>query len=152
MRIVFVILMTVFATTANAQVATPYSGTKIIETDKPFATFVRDLRTAIRANRMGIVAEACATCGAKSLGITIPGNTVIMVFNPKFAVRMLKLSTAAGIEAPLRFYVTEQKNGDAQLTYRLPSHVFKAYQVPALTDMGRELDGVLSAIVTAALK
>jgi len=152
MRIVFVFLMMVFATSANAQVTTPYSGTKTIETGKQFTAFVSDLKTAIRANRMGIVAEACATCGAKSLGITIPGNKVIMVFNPKFAVRMLKLSVASGIEAPLRFYVTELQNGNAQLTYRLPSHVFKAYQIPALTDMGQELDRVLSAIVKASLK
>ena len=60
---------------------------------------------------MGIVAQACADCGANAIGVTIPGNRVIMVFRPDFAVRMLDASVAAGIEAPLRLYVTERPDG-----------------------------------------
>ncbi len=51
---------------------------------------------------MGIVGNACATCSAKSIGVTIPGNTVIIIYNPHFAVRLLKASEASEIEAPLR--------------------------------------------------
>jgi len=146
------LLLSVLAIPAKAEVTAPYSGTQTVNVDKPFQTFVRDLKSAIRANKMGIVAQACATCGAKSIGVTIPGNNVIMVFNPKFAVRMLSLSEAAGIEAPLRFYVTEQKNGNTRLTYRLPSHVFKPYQVKGLNIMGKELDTVFANIVKLAVK
>ncbi len=101
---------------------------------------------------MGVVGHACATCGAKNIGITIPGNRVIMVFNPHFAVRMLKASEAAGIEAPLRLYVTEQADGKARLIYRLPSHVFGAYEIGALDAMGKELDGIVATIVEQAMK
>ena len=34
---------------------------------------------ASSSNKMGIVGNACATCGAKSIGVTIPGNRVIMI-------------------------------------------------------------------------
>ena len=136
----------------RAENPTPYSGTMIIETGKPFDAFVEKLTAAIAANKMGLVGNACATCGAKNIGVVIPGNRVLMIFNPHFAVRMLKVSEAAGIEAPLRFYVTEQPDGKARLTYRLPSHVFGAYKVPALDDMGKELDGVVERIVSDALK
>ena len=128
------------------------SGTKIIETGQPFNSYLKKLKGAIRANKMGIVAEACATCGAKAIGVTIPGNRVVMIFNPYFAVRMLKASEAAGIEAPLRLYVTENTDKTAKLTYRTASAVFGAYKVPALDEMAKELDQIITKIVAQAAK
>ena len=144
-------LMVLLALPVKAENPTPYSGTKVIETGQPFDAFINKLTAAIKANKMGIVGNACATCGAKKIGVTIPGNRVIMIFNPHFAVRMLKASEAAGIEAPVRLYVTEQPNGKARLTYRLPSHLFGAYKVPALDKMGKDLDGIIARIVKQAL-
>lgn len=129
---------------------TPYSGTEVVVTDKPFAAFVKDLKAAIEAHDMGIVAEACADCGARAIGETIAGNRVIMIFKPRFAVRMLRAYVPAGIEAPLRLYVTEEPDGTATLTYRRPSHVFAAYDVAALSELGAELDGIVAAIVADA--
>ncbi len=60
---------------------------------------------------------------------------------------MLAASTAAGIEAPIRIYVTE---GTATVTYRLPSHVFGAYDVPALTELGGELDVLVDKVLADA--
>ncbi len=130
----------------------PYSGMRSVETNRPFAGCVARLKEAVRANRMGIVAHACATCGAKAIGVTIPGNHVVMIFHPRFAVRMLKASIAAGIEAPLRLYLTENADGTARLTYRLPSHTFGAYQVPALDAMAKDLDRIVANIVADAGK
>ena len=144
-------LMVLLALPVKAENPTPYSGTKVIETGQPFDAFIEKLTAAIKANKMGIVGNACATCGAKNIGVTIPGNRVIMIFNPHFAVRMLKASEAAGIEAPIRLYITEQPNGKARLTYRLPSHLFGAYKVPALDEMGKDLDAIISRIVKQAL-
>ena len=135
---------------AGAENATPYSGMRGIETGQPFPAYVDKLKKAVRGNGMGIVAHACATCGAKAIGVTIPGNHVVMIFHPKFAVRMLKASVAAGIEAPIRLYVTEKGDGTARLTYRLPSHTFGAYAVPALDAMAKELDGIVAKIVADA--
>ena len=145
-------LMVLLALPVKAENPTPYSGTKVIETGQPFDAFIKKLTKAIGANKMGIVGNACATCGAKAIGVTIPGNRVMMIFNPHFAVRMLNASEAAGIEAPLRFYVTEQPNGKARLTYRLPSHVFGAYKVAALDEMAKELDIIFERIVNQATR
>lgn len=131
-------------------VAAPYSGTRTIETGQPFDAFVDRLIASVKANKMGLVAQACANCGAESIGVKIPGNRVIMVYRPDFAVRMLKASIPAGIEAPLRLYVTEQPDGTANLTYRLPSHVFGAYKVAALDEMAMELDTIFAKIVADA--
>ena len=136
---------------AAAQVAVPYSGTRVIDTGQSFNSFLKKLKAAIKANKMGIVAEACADCGARAMGVTIRGNRVIMIYHPRFAIRMLKASVPAGIEAPLRLYVTEETTG-ARLTYRLPSHVFAPYETPALDAMAGELDGIVAKIVEDALK
>lgn len=135
---------------AAAENTMPYSGTQVVETGIPFAAFTGKLEASIKSNKMGLVAQACATCGAKSIGVTIPGNLVLMIYRPDFAVRMLKASEAAGIEAPLRLYITERPDGTARLTYRLPSHVFAPYEVPALDVMAAELDEIVARIVTQA--
>jgi uncharacterized protein (DUF302 family) len=155
MRLVWLIFAAaLFALTpdSRAEVASPHSGTKVIETGKPFAVFVDDLQAAIKANNMGVVAQACASCGAKSIGVTIPGNRVVMIFRPDFAVRMLAASEAAGIEAPLRLYVTERPDGRARLTYRLPSHTFGIFRVEALDALAAELDAIVARIVTDAVR
>ncbi len=45
---------------------------------------------------------------------------------------------------------SRRPEGGARLTYRLPSHVFAPYQVPALDKMARELDAIFARIVAAA--
>ena len=140
----------ILALPLQAEVLAPYSGTKTIETKLPFDDYLVKLTQAIKANKMGLVAEACATCGAKAIGVSIAGNRVLMIFNPHFAVRMLAASPASGIEAPLRLYVTENADGTARLTYRLPSHVFAPYDVAALDVMAKELDQVFERIIVAA--
>tara|TARA_S200002703_G_scaffold139234_1_gene129845 strand:- start:85 stop:579 length:495 start_codon:yes stop_codon:yes gene_type:complete len=134
----------------QAAVQAPYPGTETVATGKPFIPFIKALSGAIKARGFNIVGIACATCAAKSQGVTIPGNRVFFFFKPAYAVRMLAASEAAGIEAPIRLYVTEADDGTAAVTYRLPSHVFGAYQVPALDVLGAELDADVEAILSAA--
>lgn len=139
------------AGTVAAADPTPYSGTEQVASGKSFQAFVDDLEAAIAATGMAVVAKTCADCGARAIGETIPGNRVIMIFKPQFAVRMLRAYVPAGIEAPLRLYVTEQPDGTARLTYRLPSHVFGAYEVAELSAMGEELDRIVADIVADAV-
>ena len=151
MRILLVCCLgLLFSLAARAENPAPYSGMRRVETGQPFQAYVGKLKKAVGRNKMGIVAHACATCGAKAIGVTIAGNHVVMIFHPKFAVRMLKASIAAGIEAPIRLYLTENADGTARLTYRLPSHTFGAYKVQALGEMAKELDGIVAKIAADA--
>ena len=136
---------------ALAENATPYSGTQIVATKHSYKDLVASLDAAVKANKMGLVTRASATLGAKAkLNKTIPGNMVVGVYRPDFAVRMLDASVAAGIEAPLRFYITENADGTATLTYRKPSAVFAPYAVPALDEMAKELDAIFAKIAADA--
>ena len=127
----------------------PYPGFRVIDTAHSFGALVKKLNGAIKANGMAAVTRASATKGAASLGVTIPGNMVIGVYHPKFAVRMLEASIPAGIEAPLRFYVTENADGTATLSYRAPSATFAPYGSAALDVMAGELDVIFAAIAAA---
>ena len=133
---------------ASADNATPFTGTKVIPTKQSFKELWNRLETAIQANRMGIVGQASASSGAKSQGFDIPGNAVVMVFRNDFARRMLAASVPAGIEAPLRFYITENADGTATLTYRTPSRVFGPYGSSDLDILAGELDTIFGKIVS----
>lgn len=138
---------------ARAESPTPYSGTQSFDTGVVFKPFVGAMPNAIKGNGFAIIGIACANCAIKSkFKEIIPGNRVFLFFRPDYARRMLQASTAAGIEAPIRLYVTETPAGTAQVTYRLPSHVFGAYEVAELTAMGKELDTRVAAIIADALK
>lgn len=130
----------------------PYSGTETVKTSYPFETLVSRLKNAIADNKMGLVAQASASEGAAARGIKIPGNAVLMVFRNDYAVRMLSTSVPAGIEAPLRVYVTEDSDGTASITYRRPSAVFAPYGSAKLDVMAKELDPVFDKIVHDAAR
>lgn len=136
---------------ANAdQAIWPYPGTQVIKTGHDFQTLWNRLESAVTANKMGIVTRASASTGAANRGVTIPGNAVIGVYRNDFAVRMLTASVPAGIEAPLRYYVTENADGTATLTYRRPSAVFKPYGSADLDAMAQELDTIFANIADQA--
>ena len=135
---------------ARAGNPTPYPGTQVVATKYSYQDLVARLGAAVKANRMGLVTRASATLGAASLGRTIPGNMVIGVYRPDFAIRMLDASVAAGIEAPLRFYITENADETATLTWRKPTAVFAPYESPELDQMARELDAIFGRIAKDA--
>ena len=114
-----------------------------------FADLSRKLAAAIAAHKMLIVNNASASDGAKAQGLTIPGNRVVGVFRNDFARRMLAASIPAGIEAPIRFYLTENPDGSATLSYRPPSVVFAPYMDragPDLKNVAAELETIFADI------
>ncbi|MEH6631056.1 MAG: DUF302 domain-containing protein [Halopseudomonas aestusnigri] len=137
---------------AMADQSYPYDGVVSIKVEKPYKELSADLKDAIKLNKMGLVTRATASGGAAAQGITIPGNMVVGVYRNDFARRMLAASIPAGIEAPIRFYLTENKDGTTNLTYRKPSAVFAPYNSEELDVMAKELDAIFDAIAQGATK
>lgn len=127
-------------------------GTVTLSSPHSFNTLVTRTEAAISAQKMGLVAQASASKGAAARGVTIPGNIVLMVFRNDYAVRMLQASVSAGVEAPLRLYLTENADGTASLSYRQPSKVFAPYHNDQIDAMAKELDPVFERIANAAVK
>lgn len=121
-----------------------------IDSSQSFAQLAERLDAAVVANKMVVVTRASASKGAASRGVSIPGNLVVGVYRNDYAVRMLEASVAAGIEAPLRFYVTENADGSTRLSWATPSSTFAPYASPALDEMAQELDAVFAAIARDA--
>jgi uncharacterized protein (DUF302 family) len=139
---------------ADAGSIAPREGWAVHDTGQDFATLLKSLKAAVKAEGMFVVTQAGPTGAAASRGITIPGNRVIGVYNNDFAVRALATSTAAMIEAPIRFYVTENPDGTASLSYKTPSMVFAPYLDEGgeeLRAIGVELDAIFAAIAARAI-
>ena len=124
---------------------------RLVKTNASFAQVEKSLTQAIKNNKMGLVCKASATRGAASLGIKIKENRVFGVFHPEYAIRMLKASIAAGIEAPIRVYLYENGDGSATITYKKPSDVFRPYGSADLDRMAAELDIIFAKIVNDAI-
>ena len=136
-----------------APAAAAPDGTLSFATPHDFATLVGRVEAAVKAHEMFVVTKASASKGAAKRGVTIPGNMVLGVYRNDFAVRMLEASVPAGIEAPIRFYVTETADGTARLHYRTPSAVFAPYEDggEALAGLAQELDAIFAAIAADAV-
>jgi len=135
---------------AQAQLAFPFADAQSVKTAHAFPALVTRLEAAITAHGMGLVARASASVGAAGRGVVIPGNAVLMVFRNDFAVRMLAASVPAGLEAPIRFYVTENADKTASLSWRPPSAVFAPYRNADIDALARELDPIFAAIARDA--
>lgn len=146
------LLLVIAAGSAGFAAESPYPGTVTVASAHGFADTVARLEKAIEANGMGLVAQASASRGAAARGVKIPGNAVLMLFRNDYAVRMLAASVPAGIEAPLRLYVTEDAAGQVLVTYRRPTAVFAPYGSAALAAMAGELDPIVERIVADAAR
>lgn len=151
-RLIF--LLCVLAMPLQAEMA-PREGWAVLKSDKPYSDLVDAVKSSAKSNGMGVVTQAGPTGAAKQRGIEIPGNRVIGLFNNVYAVRILGMSTAAMIEAPIRMYVTEDANGTATLSYKTPSTVFAPYMEEADPDLAvaaKELDTIFQAIAAKAVE
>jgi uncharacterized protein (DUF302 family) len=150
---VALLALLLFAQPAWAELE-PRSGWEVHNTAYSYKDLIGRLDQAVKDHKMGLVSRASATVGAqKVLDKTIPGNMVVGVYHPRFAVRMLEASAPAGIEAPIRFYITENEDGTATLSYKTPSLVFAPYSDgnEALSQLAAELDEIFAGIAKQAV-
>ncbi|MEM8840697.1 MAG: DUF302 domain-containing protein [Pseudomonadota bacterium] len=149
----FMAAAVLLAGTALAGPIPQKDGWAVHPTAHTHAELVARLGQAVKEQGLIVVTRAGPTKAAASRGITIPGNMVIGVYNNDYAVRALGFSTAAMIEAPIRFYVTENADGSATLSYKTPTLVFTPYfdeGGQGLRDLAGELDAKFAAIAAAA--
>jgi len=129
-------------------------GWRVIETELDHMTLRERLLAAVPEEGMGVVTQNGPTGMARQRGVEIPENHIVGVFNNVYAVRILELSTAAMIEAPIRFYITEDDAGVITLSWKTPSFLFEPYFEEGGDDLvaaAAELDAKLEAIAARAL-
>lgn len=142
--------MTVWGSEFSSQ-----EGWESLDSPRSYESLLKSVKNATEASELNVVTEAGPTVAAKKRGVNIPGNCVIGIFNNDVAVRVLKLSEAAMIEAPMRMYVTENEDGTANLSWKRPSFILSPYLEEGgeeLAAIGAELDAVFEAIGKSAVK
>ncbi|MBD11392.1 DUF302 domain-containing protein [uncultured Roseovarius sp.] len=151
----FLTILTAFLFLSGAaQALEPREGWVIHDTDKGFDALVEAVREAVKTAPIAIVTQASASDGARGQGITIPGNRIFGLYRNDYARRMLAASVAAGIEAPIRLYVTEDSDGTATLSYKTPTVVFTPYFDEGGDDLralASELDDVFKTVAETAI-
>lgn len=153
MRFINMLVVAFFAlTTPLLAEMTERDGWAVIKTEMAHGDLVASTRAAIKENGLIVVTQAGPTKAAAARGIEIPGNTVIGAFNNDFAVRLLTLSTPAMIEAPIRFYITENADGTATLSYKTPSFVLAPYVEgkDEILEISSELDTLFAQVAAQA--
>lgn len=120
---IFVLFLTLLSTAAWSGAFSAQEGWESLESAQSYESLLKSVKNATRESDLSVVTEAGPTVAAEKRGINIPGNCVIGIFNNEFAVRILTLSEAAMIEAPMRMYVTENENGTADLSWKKPSFI-----------------------------
>lgn len=147
------LLALILAAPVAAESRWPDQGWQVTPTSLAYDELLKALREAVEAEGMFVVTEAGPTEAAANRGVTIPGNRVVGVFRNDYAVRILRLSVPAMIEAPMRFYVTENDDGSATLSWKTPTHLLSPYLDEAdaeLEAVARELDALFAAIAKRA--
>jgi uncharacterized protein (DUF302 family) len=141
-------LQRVVAQDSEAEFVGPYPGTVSWQTDYNFHELVGRLQKSVAANGMTVVATTNAVGHGSN---TVPDNAVLMVFRNDYAVRMVQAAPLAGMEAPIRLYVTAGADKKAAVTYRTPTSIFALYDNPKLDELAAEMDQVFAKIVDDAI-
>lgn len=131
-------------------------GWVITPTPHSYIDLTQLVANAAKRHKVGVINVASATLGIEgAFQEKIPGNMVIGLFHPRYAKRTLAASIAAGIEAPIRIYVTENPDGTATLSYKKPSFLFAPYMEEGGADLkalATELDALFDSIIKDAAK
>jgi uncharacterized protein (DUF302 family) len=147
-------LLVFLSLSANAAGLANQPGWVAIKSTHTYAALVKRINMAAKSHKIGLVTRASATVGAaRVLKKKIPGNMVVGLYHPRFAVPMLQASVAAGIEAPIRVYITENSDGTATLSYKKPSFVFAPYMKEGgekLKGLAAELDTLFASLAKQA--
>lgn len=137
----------------SAESVTSREGWRVIPTELSYSELLASTRQAVSEEGMAVVTDVGPTEVAAQRGEVIPGNRVLGVFRNDFAVRAIRASVPAMIEAPIRLYVTEEEDGTATLSWKTPSHVFAPYLENGGADLkavAEELDSIFEAISNTA--
>jgi len=123
----------------------PYPGTVSLGSSYAQADAVRRLEQAVRANGLTLVQTI------NSGGQGPASVSVILVSSSDYWGRILKVNQLAGMEMPIRIYVTDTGNKSSAVVYRAPSSIFALYDSPELDRIAAELDQVFAKIVDDAI-
>jgi len=107
---------------------------------------IEKLKAGVEAQNMRVVAHINGQANAAKIGKTVPGDQILEIFRPDFAIRVWTACKPAGHDIPLRIHVYEEA-GETKVACRMPTEVFEPFASPELMEVGAELDDIFNAIL-----
>jgi uncharacterized protein (DUF302 family) len=107
---------------------------------------IAKLWSGVEAQNMRVVAHINGQANAAKIGKTVPGDQILEIFRPDFAIRVWEACKPAGHDIPLRIHVYEEA-GETKVSCRMPTEVFEPYSSPGLIEVGTELDAIFNSIL-----
>jgi uncharacterized protein (DUF302 family) len=153
LRFVFATLMLAILSTLPSFGHAVENGTRAIVSDLSYWGVITRLEAAIKRQKLKIISRASVRGTERQKKLGIPGNMVIGAFDDEYTTRILRANVAAGIEAPIRFYITRHPDDKTTtLWYRRPSWVLAPYsdKTGELRAVGEELDKIMETIAAEA--
>jgi len=107
---------------------------------------IEKLKAGVEAQNMRVVAHINGQANAAKIGKTVPGDQILEIFRPDFAIRVWTACKPAGHDIPLRIHVYEEA-GETKVACRMPTEVFEPFASAELMEVGAELDDIFNAIL-----
>ncbi|MGW8247900.1 MAG: DUF302 domain-containing protein [Acidiferrobacterales bacterium] len=107
---------------------------------------IEKLKSGVEAQNMRVVAHINGQANAAKIGKTVPGDQILEIFRPDFAIRVWEACKPAGHDIPLRIHVYEDA-GVTNVACRMPTEVFEPFASPELMAVGSELDDIFNSIL-----
>ena len=107
---------------------------------------IEKLKSGVEAQNMRVVSHINGQANAAKIGKTVPGDQILEIFRPDFAIRVWEACKPAGHDIPLRIHVYEEA-GVTTVACRMPTEVFEPFSSPELMAVGTELDEIFNGIL-----
>lgn len=109
---------------------------------------VEKLKGGIDTAGLRLVSHINGQANAAKIGKTVPGDQILEIFRPDFAIRVWAACKPAGHDIPLRIHVYEE-DGTTKVACRMPTEVFEPYGSAELNEVGQELDSIFDTILSS---
>lgn len=105
-----------------------------------FDETVERLKNAIETAEFLLIHEINPQQILAKHGIAIKKFKQLLYFHPNYMKQLLETNPEAVIQAPLKFIVREEKNGEVEILYMKPTNLFGSYF--ELDELGKMLEKI----------
>lgn len=114
-----------------------------------FDETVERLKNAIKTAGLLLIHEINPQQILANHGITIQGFKQLLYFHPNYMKQLLESNPEAIIQAPLKFVVREEQNGEVEILYMKPINLFSSYV--ELDELGKKLEEITIDLIMSVV-
>ena len=106
-------------------------GVACIKSRYPFADTVTHLLATLRQHGIKVFATIDQQAEAAQAGLAMPPATLILFGNPKAGTPLMLARPAAGIDLPLKVFISEAAPGEVTVMFHSAAYLMERHGLPA---------------------